>query len=222
VTENFILRIEQLTKQYGGKLVLAVDAVELDRGDKVAIYGNNGSGKSTLLRILAGLVGASGGRELRTACWKRASIGFLPQSGGVYRDLSVRENLQAVHYMLGTAANADRLEWLINRFGLSGFLDKRVEQLSGGYRRLVALFCLLSSGADFLFLDEPFASIDPDKRAAIQETLQRFADEFPLLVVSEHINNIQVTETTSFWNKRIKLEALNNGRNDQAGAAGVL
>lgn|GEM_PF-1741578 len=222
MTQNPIVRFERLTKSYGGNCVLSVDHVELDGDDKVAIYGSNGSGKSTLLRILAGLVGVTGGREFRSPHWRKASMAFLPQNGGVYRDLSVRENLQVTHCTLGAAKNSARLPWLIDRFGLTDLLDKRVETLSGGYRRLVAMFCLLSSGADLLFLDEPFASIDPEKRVAIQDTLKQFSDEFRLLVVSEHINNIQVTESASFWNKRIRLEAPDNGRNDQAGVAGVL
>jgi ABC-2 type transport system ATP-binding protein len=222
VTQDPIVRIDRLIKDYGGNRVLSIDSVELDSGDKVTICGNNGSGKSTLLRILAGLVGVTGGHEFRDTRWKGASVGFLPQSGGVYLDLSVRENLQAVQCMLGTASNTKRLPWLTERFGLTDLLDKRVETLSGGYRRLAAMFCLFSSGADFLFLDEPFASIDPEKRLAIEDTLKNFAAEFPLLVVSEHINNIQVTESVSFWNKRIKLEAPDNGRNDQTRIVGIL
>ncbi|MEK9284408.1 ABC transporter ATP-binding protein [Bradyrhizobium sp. ISRA442] len=214
--------MERLTKGYGRNRVLSVESIQLDEGDRVAIYGDNGSGKSTLLRILAGLVRRTGGKEFRDERWKSASVGFLPQTGGVYLDLSVRDNLQAVHCLLGTAPNSDRLSWLIERFGLTGLLDKRVATLSGGYRRLAALACLFSSGANYLFLDEPFASIDPTKRLSIEETLTKYSDEFPLIVISEHVNNIDAKATSSFWNKEVRLEAHEHGRNVEARAVGVL
>jgi ABC-type multidrug transport system ATPase subunit len=201
-----IIRIEQLRKDYSGLTVLALDNIVLQSGDRAVISGANGSGKSTLLKILAGLIRISGGNEFRCANWKELSIGFLPQDGGIYRDLSVRENLVVSRRMLGQPHDQDRSIMLADRFGLTDLLDKRVELLSGGYRRLVALFCLLSSGADLLFLDEPFASIDPTKQLAIEDALKQLANNFQLIVISEHINNIPVADRLSFWSKQIPLE----------------
>lgn len=222
MTQPLIAGFERLTKDYGRNRILAVDSIRLCEGDRIAIYGDNGSGKSTLLRILAGLVRRTGGREFRSELWRNASVGFLPQSGGAYLDLSVRDNVRAVHCVLGGSPNPDRLPWLIARFGLAGMLDKRVWTLSGGYRRLVSLACLFSSGADYLFLDEPFASIDATKRGAIDEAMNKFSDQFPLLVISEHVNNMTGTEAPSLWNKTIRLEARDHGRDDQARTVGIL
>jgi ABC-type multidrug transport system ATPase subunit len=212
--------MERLAKAYGRNRVLSVESIQLDEGDRLAICGDNGSGKSTLLRILAGLVRPSGGKEYRSERWKSASVGFLPQNGGVYLDLSVRDNLRIVHCLLGNAPSSDRSSWVIERFGLKGLLEERVSSMSGGYRRLVALASLFSSGANYLFLDEPFASIDPTMRLVLEETFERFSSEFSLLVVSEHVNNIDVT-VPSFWNKSVRLEALADGRNIQTRAFGI-
>ena len=216
MAQDPIVKIEPLEKTYGDVTVLSLERVVLQSGDRVVISGENGSGKSTLLKILAGLVKISSGVEFRCKNWNDLSIGFLPQEGGIYRDLSVRENLAITHRLLGASLKTERSLQLAERFGLTNLMDKRVELLSGGYRRLVALFCLLSSGADILFMDEPLASIDPIKQGAIEDALKELANDFQLIVISEHINNIPVADRSSFWKSQIQLESTNYAHAAQA------
>jgi len=215
MTGEAIIRIEQLRKRYGGAVAVSLDSLVLESGDRAAISGENGSGKSTLLKILAGLVQISSGTDVRREDWKKLPIGFLPQDGGIYRDLSVRENLTVIQRLLGAAADKARPAILAEQFGLTDVMDKRVEHLSGGYRRLATLLCLLSSGAALLFMDEPFASLDPIKQHAIGEALKQSEKEFELIVISEHINNIPVADLSSFWRKRIPLESRNHAQAPQ-------
>ena len=214
MTTDLLIRFDKLKKKYGGVTVLSVESVVLRHGDRVVISGENGSGKSTLLKMLAGLANISEGDEVRTKHWKELSVGFLPQDGGIYRDLTVRENLAVVQRMLGASVDYERSADLATRFGLASLLDKRVEALSGGFRRLAALFCLLCSGADLLFIDEPFASIDPTKQKYIEDTLAELASKFQLVVKTAHSAAVNLNDQ-SFWQKHIKLGADDHARDVQ-------
>lgn len=212
MTDEPIVSLDGIEKTYGRVTVLSVPTIVLRSGDRVAISGENGSGKSTLLKILAGLTKISSGTETRRKDWSTLSVGFLPQDGGVYRDLSVRENVSVAQRMLGVNPDKEQVELLASEFGLASMMDKRVELLSGGYRRLAALFCLLSSRADLLFMDEPFASLDPTKQGSIEGALKRLNHRFQLIVISEHINNIPSADQVSFWKQHVQLESKDHVR----------
>jgi ABC-type multidrug transport system ATPase subunit len=162
------------------------------------VFGENGAGKSTLLRIIAGMTTLSEGTLRQTSRWRKVSIGYLPQEGGIYRDLTVAENQQAFCRLLGKRRDSQSDE-IAERLGLLASLDDTVGNLSGGFRRLAAMYCLLSTGANALVLDEPFSSLDDNKRSAAWSALQLVADSYVALVISEHTKDMPKLSKDFAW-----------------------
>jgi heme ABC exporter ATP-binding subunit CcmA len=162
------LRIRGLSLAYGDRWALRRLDLSLAAGQTLAVLGPNGAGKSTLLRILATLLRptegtvAVHGHELPAEAWRlRGRIGYLGHQPLLYRDLDARENL-AFHAKLfgledGTARAADLLE----RVGMSARGSTRVDEMSAGMVKRLAVCRALLHEPDLLILDEPLANLDP-------------------------------------------------------------
>lgn len=205
-----LLHLSKIQKRYGRVVALDLDELELFAKEKVIVVGGNGCGKSTLLKILAGLTVPSSGSDVRQDGWRDASVGYLPQEGGIYQDLSVNQNLFAFERLFGRCLNASHQEEIADVLGLSQILDREVQGLSGGFKRLAAIYCLVVSNVNILLLDEPFASLDQAKQSSVEKALMMVANRLSLLVVSEHLNNLGRTEQSGFWSRKVELERFNN------------
>jgi ABC-type multidrug transport system ATPase subunit len=173
------LRAAGLSLAYGERLVLRELSLELDVGATLAVLGPNGAGKSTLLRIFATLLRPTAGSvevlgaPLPREAWRlRGRIGFLGHQPMLYRDLDARENL-AFHGRLfglpdGGAARADEL---LERVGLAARSRTRVDEMSAGMIRRLAVCRALLHEPDLLVLDEPLANLDPAAAAAVAPLL---------------------------------------------------
>jgi heme exporter protein A len=163
------LRAAQLSLAYGERWVLRELSLELETGSTLAVLGPNGAGKSTLLRIVATLLRPTEGSirvldcELPREAWKlRGRIGFLGHQPLLYRDLGARENL-AFHARLfglpdgGTA----RIEELLERVGLAHRAATRVDEMSAGMVKRLAVCRAILHDPELLILDEPLANLDP-------------------------------------------------------------
>jgi ABC-type multidrug transport system ATPase subunit len=202
-----IISLKDVEKSYSGVVALRLHGLELYEGDRAIVVGENGSGKSTLLRILAGLTRVSKGNDIRGKQWGMVPIGYLPQDGGIYRDLSIRQNLVVFERLVGGKSDPNQQTRIAAMLGVSEMLDRKVNDLSGGFKRLAGLYCLLASGAKALFLDEPFASLDQSKRDALEMTLSESSDRLSLLVISEHLNSSPTAdESSSLWSKVVQLQ----------------
>ena len=213
MTNEMVIHLMKIEKRYSGIVALRVPELELCAGDRAIIVGENGSGKSTLLRILAGLTRISSGTDHRSTKWRDMPIGYLPQEGGIYRDLSIRQNLAVFERLFGSPSDASQRTRIAALLGLSEMLDRRVNNLSGGFRRLAAIYCLLTSGAEVLFLDEPFASLDQAKQGAVEKALHDSATRFSLLVISEHLNNFRAGGQGALWSRTVQLRNSVNASN---------
>jgi ABC-2 type transport system ATP-binding protein len=171
------------TRRFGE--LLAVDHVDLEvrAGEVVGLIGANGSGKTTLLRLLLGLLPPTAGRvrlfgeppSRRT----RARLGYVPQSLGLYEDLTVAENLAfstAAFGVHGAALEGD----------LAGVRDVLVRALPLGLRRRVAFAIALGHRPDLLVLDEPTSGVDPLQRARLWETIRACAEAGAGVLVTTH------------------------------------
>jgi ABC-2 type transport system ATP-binding protein len=171
------------TRRFGE--LLAVDHVDLEvrAGEVVGLIGANGSGKTTLLRLLLGLLPPTAGRvrlfgeppSRRT----RARLGYVPQSLGLYEDLTVAENLAfstAAFGVHGAALEGD----------LAGVRDVLVRDLPLGLRRRVAFAIALGHRPDLLVLDEPTSGVDPLQRARLWETIRACAEAGAGVLVTTH------------------------------------
>jgi ABC-2 type transport system ATP-binding protein len=171
------------TRRFGE--LLAVDHVDLEvrAGEVVGLIGANGSGKTTLIRLLLGLLPPTAGRvrlfgeppSRRT----RARLGYVPQTLGLYEDLTVAENLAfstAAFGIHGAALEGD----------LAAVRDVLVRDLPLGLRRRVAFAIALGHRPDLLVLDEPTSGVDPLQRARLWETIRACAEAGAGVLVTTH------------------------------------
>jgi ABC-2 type transport system ATP-binding protein len=171
------------TRRFGE--LLAVDEVHLRvaAGEVVGLVGANGSGKTTLIRMLLGLLVPSAGQvrlfgeppSRRT----RARLGYMPQSLGLYEDLTVAENLA-----FSTAAYGGSGAVLEGEVG--GVRDVLVRDLPLGLRRRAAFAIALAHRPDLLVLDEPTSGVDPLQRARLWETIRASAEDGAGVLVTTH------------------------------------
>lgn len=179
-----LIRLEGVRKHYGRQSVLSIDDLTLHDGERILLSGSNGSGKSTLLKLLAGVLPADRGRVLRDPGLRREPLGFVPQQGGLYGDLTVGDNLRLRRSLYGAAPVDARSRSYIDAFGLTPLLGKRFSELSGGYQRLAALACALHVDPRWLLLDEPFSGLDARHVEVILEEMERTEPTPRLLIVA--------------------------------------
>src|SRR4030042_1333097 len=166
------LYTENLVKKYRTRTVVDHVSIEGEQGEIVGLRGPNGAGKTTSFYMIVGLIRPREGKifldeEEITALpvYKRArkGIGYLAQEASVFRNLSVEDNLRAVLELSGFTKQeqAERVESLLNEFGLQRIRKNKGIQLSGGERRRTEIARALALKPQFILLDEPFAGVDP-------------------------------------------------------------
>jgi len=167
-----ILRADNLMKSYSGRKVVKDVSLEVKQGEIVGLLGPNGAGKTTSFYMIVGLIKPNGGKiflenkEITTyPMYKRAQsgIGYLAQEASVFRKLSIEDNILSVLQMtkLSKKEQHDKMESLIEEFGLSHIRKNRGDLLSGGERRRTEIARALATDPSFILLDEPFAGVDP-------------------------------------------------------------
>jgi ABC-2 type transport system ATP-binding protein len=183
MSDEVLVRSSKVSRAFGD--TLAVDDVSMDvrPGEVVGLLGANGAGKTTLIRLLLGLLPVTGGSvELLGGApdrERRRRLGYVPQSLGLYRDLTVTENLAFTAQAYG-AAPARLTETL------RGSADLLVGDLSLGLQRQVAFLAALAHAPQVLVLDEPTSGVDPLARAALWDTVRAEADRGTGVLVTTH------------------------------------
>ncbi len=196
------LRSQNLVKQYGAKRVVNDVSVEVNQGEIVGLLGPNGAGKTTSFYMFVGLVRPDEGQvfleDTEISTWpmfKRAQhgIGYLPQEASVFRELSVEENIQAILEMtkLSKKEQEEKLESLINEFGLGKVRKNLGKVLSGGERRRTEIARALATDPKFILLDEPFAGVDPIAVEDIQQIVAKLKQKNIGILITDH--NVQET-----------------------------
>ena len=194
------LSLETVSIAIGGRqLVDAVD-LNLSPGEVVGLLGPNGAGKTTtfnlvigLLRPDLGVVRLNGMEVTERTMPERArlGIGYLPQEPSVFRQLTVRQNLDLAldQTTLSSQQRRDRRDELVDEFHLSAFVDRYGYQLSGGERRRCEVARALAVGQQgpmFLLLDEPFAGVDPLAVADLQQLIQSLRQKGMGILITDH------------------------------------
>lgn len=167
-----ILRADQIEKSYRGRQVVKGISLEVKQGEIVGLLGPNGAGKTTSFYMIVGLVKPNGGHisldqeEItRYPMYQRAQsgIGYLAQEASVFRKLSVEDNILSVLQLtkLSPRAQKEKMESLLEEFGLTHIRKNRGDLLSGGERRRTEIARALATDPKFVLLDEPFAGVDP-------------------------------------------------------------
>ena len=196
------LRAEDIKKKYGRRMVVKGVNLEVGQGEIVGLLGPNGAGKTTSFYMIVGFIkpyeGAVylDGKEITDMpMYKRAQngIGYLPQEPSVFRKLSVEDNVMAVLEMtnLSEEERKDKLESLLQEFGLQKVRKSRGDTLSGGERRRTEIARALATDPNFILLDEPFAGIDPIAVEDIQSIVAQLKHRNIGILITDH--NVQET-----------------------------
>lgn len=184
--------IDHLTKRIGRQTILRDISLSIPDGEVVALLGPNGAGKSTLMKILVGLWEPTSGSVAVPA-----SHGYLPEQNPLYDEMYVREylmfmaglasgKLQVASDKLQVASDKDYVESLIERVGLMPEANKKIGQLSKGYRQRVGLAAALIGDPELLILDEPTTGLDPNQLVEIRELIKSIGRDHTV-ILSTHI-----------------------------------
>jgi len=182
-----------LARLFAGSPALAGVSLRVDAGRAVGLLGANGAGKTTLLRILATAIrpsyghGAVDGYDLgRDAAIVRERVAYLSHATGLYDDLTARENLRFAAVMLGTEDAAARVERALDDVGLAARAGDRVRDFSAGMRKRLALGRILLGRASLVLLDEPYAALDADGMALVDQLLGAWREVGVAVLVASH------------------------------------
>ena len=197
-----ILRTEKIKKAYKGREVVKGVTIEVKQGEIVGLLGPNGAGKTTSFYMIVGLVKPDSGRVFlddkeitKVPMYKRSKmgIGYLPQEVSVFRKLSVEDNILAILQMtkLSKAKQKERLEELLNEFGLQHVRKNLGNKLSGGEKRRTEIARGLAINPKFILLDEPFAGVDPIAVEDIQRIVLDLQKKNIGILITDH--NVQET-----------------------------
>jgi len=196
------LSSQNLIKQYGSKRVVNDVSVEVNTGEIVGLLGPNGAGKTTTFYMFVGLVKPDTGKiflndeEITSLpMYRRArkGLGYLPQEASVFRELSVEDNIKAILEITKLTPNEqkEKLESLIEEFGLGRVRKNLGKVLSGGERRRTEIARALATDPSFILLDEPFAGVDPIAVEDIQAIVSKLKEKNIGILITDH--NVQET-----------------------------
>ncbi len=196
------LEAKNIVKKYRSRTVVNDVSFEVNQGEIVGLLGPNGAGKTTSFYTVVGLIRPYSGEVLldgqsiqKMPMFKRAQlgIGYLAQEASVFRKLNVEDNIKGVLEMtkLSKEAQADRLEELLEEFGLAHIRTTRGDLLSGGERRRTEIARALATKPKFILLDEPFAGVDPIAVEDIQGIVAGLKKKNIGILITDH--NVQET-----------------------------
>ena len=191
------LSSSNLVKKYGMRTVVKGVSIEVEQGEIVGLLGPNGAGKTTSFYMITGLIKPNSGHIFLDEeeitylpMYKRAQkgLGYLAQEASVFRRLSVEKNILSVMEMAGFSNEErhERLESLIDEFGLQKVRKSYGIQLSGGERRRCEIARALAIDPKFILLDEPFAGVDPIAVEDIQHIIAKLKHKNIGIIITDH------------------------------------
>lgn len=202
------LYTENIEKKYGKRTVVKGVSINVNQGEIVGLLGPNGAGKTTSFYMIVGLIKPNSGKVLldgqeitKLPMYKRAQrgIGYLPQESSVFRKLSIEDNIKSVLEMssFSKSEQEERLESVLDEFGLQKIRKSLGIQLSGGERRRTEIARALAIDPKFILLDEPFAGVDPIAVEDIQRIVAKLKEKNIGILITDH----NVHETLSITDR---------------------
>ena len=189
-----IIEFKNISLSYGNRLILDNISFKINQGQIFGMLGPNGVGKSTIFNLLTGLISPSSGIikidetdvtnypvYLRT---KKFKVGYVPQYGGYFNDLSLYDNLKAISEIIIEDKNIrnERINFIISKFELDNLREIKAKHLSGGQKRKLVLALALLSKPKVLLLDEPFAALDVLTIKMLQEIIVNLQQESQITI----------------------------------------
>jgi lipopolysaccharide export system ATP-binding protein len=206
--ERLVLRTENLVKKYGKRTVVSHVSIDVKQGEIVGLLGPNGAGKTTTFYMAVGLIVPNEGQiflgDINITgypVYKRAQhgIGYLAQEASIFRKMSVEDNILSVLEMTDKSRKEqhEKMESLIDEFGLQTVRKNLGDQLSGGERRRAEIARCLAIDPKFIMLDEPFAGVDPIAVQDIQSIVAQLKYRNIGILITDH----NVNETLSITDR---------------------
>jgi lipopolysaccharide export system ATP-binding protein len=191
------LEVRSIAKAYDGRAVLRDVSLSVSRGEVVGLLGPNGAGKTTcfysvmgLVRPDSGLIHLDGEDITPLPMYRRAilGLGYLPQETSIFRGLTVEQNILAVLEVAEPERESrrQRLERLLDEFGLTHLRSAAAMALSGGERRRCEIARALAADPTIMLLDEPFAGIDPISIADIRDLVRELKQRDIGVLITDH------------------------------------
>ena len=189
---------QDLVKKYKQRTVVDTVSVKVEQGEIVGLLGPNGAGKTTTFYMIVGLIKPVSGkvfledREITgEPMYKRAQmgIGYLAQEASVFRQMTVEDNIYSVMQFkkdMTKKERLDKLESLLDEFGLQHVRKNKGIQLSGGERRRTEIARALAVNPNFILLDEPFAGVDPIAVEDIQRIIAKLKQKNIGVLITDH------------------------------------
>jgi len=192
--KNSEIEFENISLSYGNRLILDNINFKINRGEIFGMLGPNGAGKSTIFNLLTGLINPNSGKikingddvtdypiYLRT---KKFKVGYVPQYGGYFNDLSLEDNLSAIGEIVidNKILIKDRVDYLINKFELDNVRNIKSKFLSGGQKKKLVIALSLLSDPKILLLDECFAALDVMTIKMLQEIIVKLQQESQITI----------------------------------------
>ena len=186
-----MIEVKNITKKYGNQLALDNVSFQIKQGDIVGFLGPNGAGKSTMMKIINSYISADVGNVMvggvnvsDNPVESKRTIGYLPENNPLYDEMYVREYLEYVANIYGVPFS--EIEEVIEKTGLNRESNKKISQLSKGYKQRVGLAAAIIHNPDYLILDEPTTGLDPNQIVEIRNLIKEFGKEKTVLL-STHI-----------------------------------
>ena len=192
-----ILSAKNISKSFGGRVILRNIDIQLNRGEMLGLLGSNGAGKSTFMNIVLGLLKCDFGdiflsntRLTSLPIHERSKLGiaYLPQQTSIFRGLTVYENLLAIAQIVKKKTNEQKqiVENLLAEFSITHLRDVKATALSGGERRRCEIARCLITNPKILLLDEPFAGVDLLSIQDIKGLLLKLQNRKTSLIITDH------------------------------------
>ena len=187
-----ILTVEHVTKRYAGHTALDDVSLSIPKGSVYGLLGPNGAGKTTLIRIINRITAPDtgrvllGGREIAPEDVRR--IGYLPEERGLYKKMKVGEQAVFFARLKGLSrrdAVARLKKWFV-KFGIEGWWDKKIEELSKGMAQKVQFIVTVLHEPELLIFDEPFSGFDPINANLLKEEILALRDRGATVIFSTH------------------------------------
>ena len=192
------ITVTNLTKTYGAQKAVNNISFSVNKGEIVGFLGPNGAGKSTTMKIITGYIEADGGTA--AVCGETVSsnslntkkkIGYLPEANPLYFDMYVREYLEFVAGVHGIQHKKEKIESAIETVKLKLEANKKIGQLSKGYKQRVGIAAALIHDPEVLILDEPTSGLDPNQIIEIREVIKHLGKNKTVLFSSHILQEVE-------------------------------